>query len=298
MGKTNNHFFSSDKPGSIENQIAVAYRKEMNKNNIATINSKYLNRTCECLARGIEQFTSFMVSPVEYLSYCAYESYVPDRPFREKIVPLIEELINERQMLWHKDEKAMMNTKETFVLLKEKAKKETVDYQPTMNIKGMDDGLFENMVKHICNQKEWYRQTIKRYRELESLPSNAFEMLKESKKVECLEVLLKLEYSERIKKQDTPLFPIYPADITVEKIKDNFLLVMKYPQYNQYPLQAFKMLNRKVLSHNEEAVDSFLKKERCLNDTDTLKLLKSWLKGEKTQKHKKERNEPSIGMAS
>jgi hypothetical protein len=297
-GKENSHFFLSDKPGSLENQIAVCFRHEMNKNKKTTIDSKYFNRTCECFARTMEQFTAFAVSPVQYLYYCKNEAYVPDTAFREKVIPLIEKLIEERQTVWHTEETVMDNKPGTFETLEAEAARETADYQPGMNIKGMTDDFFEGMARLGCNQREWYRETIERYRRMEKLPRNTLEILKESKRVERLTTEFELEYRERLKQPGTSLFPIYPADITAEQFKDNFITLMKLPHYNKSPLSTSGMLIGKALPHNREAINEFLKKEGCVDETATLKLLQSWTNGEKTRKLKKERDVPIIGIAS
>jgi hypothetical protein len=121
-GKETEHFFSSDRKGSKENSIADTLRREMNQQSKTVKNSKYLQRTCECFARAMEQFAAFTTSPEQYSAYCKNKAYVPDTPFREKILPLIKELIAERQELWHKGELSMKNSPEIFRKMKQPRK--------------------------------------------------------------------------------------------------------------------------------------------------------------------------------
>ncbi|MDR2079999.1 MAG: hypothetical protein LBP74_09795 [Treponema sp.] len=100
-GRSHNHFFASDKPGSAENAIAKEFRSVMNKKRDSTKNSKYLNRTCECFARAMEQFTACRVSPEQYKHYCGNEAYAKDDIFQAKIIPLVKTLLTERHDLWH-----------------------------------------------------------------------------------------------------------------------------------------------------------------------------------------------------
>jgi hypothetical protein len=100
-GKNLNHFFASDKSGTIENAIAKEFRTVMNKEQARTQNSKYLNRTCECFARAIEQYTAYELSPEQYKQYCGNEAYAKGDLFQGKIIPLVKTLITERHDLWH-----------------------------------------------------------------------------------------------------------------------------------------------------------------------------------------------------
>jgi hypothetical protein len=99
-GKSLNHFFASDKPGSPENDIARKFREVMNKKEKKTIDSKYLNRTCECFARAMEQHVACKLSPERYKNYCGSEAYAKDSVFMKNILPLVETLMAERRNLW------------------------------------------------------------------------------------------------------------------------------------------------------------------------------------------------------
>jgi hypothetical protein len=100
-GKKENHFFASDKPGAPENAVAKEFRAVMNKKEERTINSKYLNRTCECFARAMEQYAACQVSPEQYKQYCGNEAYAKDDLFQGKIIPLVKTVIAERHDLWN-----------------------------------------------------------------------------------------------------------------------------------------------------------------------------------------------------
>jgi hypothetical protein len=72
----------------------------MNKKETRTGNSKYFNRTCECFARAIEQFTAYRIAPEQYKQYCNREAYAGHDAFTQKIVPLVETLVRERHEFW------------------------------------------------------------------------------------------------------------------------------------------------------------------------------------------------------
>jgi hypothetical protein len=293
-GKDAGHFFSSDKPGTIENRIAALFRKEMNQRSNATKNSKYLQRTCECFARAMEQFAAFAVSTEQYLYYCKSEAYAPDDSFREKLLPPIEYLIAERQDLWHKGETAMSNNPESFKSLEIQAVKETAEYRPSMNIGGMDDDFLEKMAVHASNRREWYLKTIERYKTMETLPQNTLETLKEARRVERLCSAFEKEYRKRLEKPDSPLFPIYPPDITADRFKEQFIALMKSPEYNKVPEHTAGILASKALPHNRDAVNEFLKSSGCAGEETTRKALQSWIENEHRQmpgkKHTKHRD--------
>jgi hypothetical protein len=100
-GKKQNHFFASDKPGALENAVAREFREVMNKEQARTQNSKYLNRTCECFARAMEQYAAYQLSPEQYKCCCGSEAYARKDLFEGKILPLVKTLLVERHDLWH-----------------------------------------------------------------------------------------------------------------------------------------------------------------------------------------------------
>jgi hypothetical protein len=297
-GKDVEHFFSSDKPGTIENRIAALFRKEMNQRTDKTKNSKYLQRTCECFARAMEQFTAFAVSPEQYLHYCKSEAYVNDNTFREKLLPPIQYLIIERQELWHKGESGIKNNHEIFKSLELQADKETEGYLPSMNIKEMDDDFLGEMAVHAANQREWYRQTIERHKTMETLPRNTLETLKEAKRVEHLNAAFEQEYRKRLEQPDSPLFPVYPPDITVDRFKEHFITLMKSPRYSDSPNYTAGMIISKALRHNRDAINEFLKNEGCVDGKTTSKVLRSLMDDGHTTIPGKKRSNPEIGVGS
>jgi hypothetical protein len=286
-GKTVDHFFSSDKPGSIENRIAVLFRKEMNQRTGTTINSKYLQRTCECFARAIEQFSAFAVSPAQYLSFCNREAYAPDNSFRKSVIPLIEELITERQGFWHKGEPVMKNDPELFKSLELRADKETADYPPTMNIGEMDDDFLEKMARLAGNRCEWYQQTIDRYKAMETLPGNTLEMLKESRRVDQVSSALKQEYQERLKSPDSVLFPVYPAENTPENFRGNIIKFKKSGVFPGNPHLAAMLLIKKMDESHRQSVNDMLKALGCTNPDSTERIINSWFLTENKVPRKK-----------
>jgi hypothetical protein len=297
-GKETEHFFSSDRPGSIENSIAGTFRAEMNRRMNSPKKSKYFQRTCECFARAMEQFSAFMVAPVQYLSYCKSKVYVPDTPFQEKLLPLIAELITERQGLWHKGETGMKNSPEVFKVLELQADRETADYHFMLNIGEMDDDFLEKMSSLARNRQEEYARTIDRYKNMETLPGTTLELLKESRRAGHLGTALEREYRERLKNPDSPLFPIYPADITSDRFKEHIITLMKSERHGTPPLQIARLLIGKASPRQRDAISGLLKREGCVNEETTLKLLKSWTGGEAARKPKKDRGSPETGISA
>jgi hypothetical protein len=297
-GKATEHFFSSDRPGSKENGIAALFRTKMNQQEKRTKNSKYLQRTCECFARAMEQFTAFAVSPDKYLYYCGHEAYAPDTAFRETILPCIAELLQERQTLWHQEEPGMKNTPEAFEALELQAERETAGYHPAPDIAGMKDTVLDEMVRITCGRRDWYQKTIDAYKKTERLSGGVLEALKMIRKIDVFGGALETEYRERIKHPETGLFPVYPGDITAEHFKEQFLMVMKSPKYTKQPLQAAGMLAGNALYHNRDAIGELLKSSGCVNADAMRKVLRSWMKAENKPERTKKQTEPSAGMVS
>jgi hypothetical protein len=270
----------------------------MNQHKAATQKSKYFQRTCECFARAMEQFAAFATSPEQYIAYCGAKAYAPDVPFREKILPLIEELIIERQELWHKGERNMKNSPEIFKKLEQQAFRETIDFRPDMNLAEMADDFLEDMARLGCNRREWQEKTIKQYKKMEVLPNNTLEMLKETQRIIRLDALFEREYRERLKKPDSSLFPVYPRDITASRFKEHFLTLMQLDEYNKAPAHAVRLLAGKASQRNRHEINELLQNEGCVNKEATLKILASWMGGEKSRKPMKSRGEPDTGMDS
>jgi hypothetical protein len=297
-GKETEHFFSSDRPDSIENTIAGVFRKEMNQQSSTVKNSKYLQRTCECFARAMEQFAAFATSPERYSAYCSAKAYAPDAPFREKILPLIGGLIIERQELWQKGESSMENSSEQFKALELQAVRETMNDRQPMNIAEMADDFLEDMARLSCNRFEWQEETIEQYKTMERLPNNTLEILKEAQRIKRLGAAFEQEYRERLKKPDSTLFPVYLADITAGRFKEHFLTLTQSEAYNKTPANAVRLLLEKASQRNRQEINEWLKNEGCVNEEATLKILASWTGGEKNRKPRKSRDAPETGMAS
>jgi hypothetical protein len=295
-GKETEHFFSSDRPGSSENRIAGVFREEMNRRKNSLKNSKYFQRTCECFARAMEQFSAFMTAPAQYLAYCKNKVYVPDTPFREKLLPLIGDLLREHQGLWHKGETGMENKPALFKALELQADLQTAGYDSNMNIGEMDDGFLEQMSALARNRLEEYAQTIDRYRKMEKLPGNALELLEESRRAGHLGKLFEREYRERLKNPASPLFPVYPADITADRFKEQLITVMKSARYGTTPLQTASQLIEKASPDQRNAINELLRQEGCVNEETTRRVLASWTGGGKNRKPQKDRNLPETGI--
>lgn len=97
IGKSTGNHYASDKPGSTANKIASEFRKGMNQ----VSESDYINRTCECFARALEQYTAIetygkdvnkfenkYVNAGEQVNYDTYQT---------KIKPLIEQFLRENK---------------------------------------------------------------------------------------------------------------------------------------------------------------------------------------------------------
>lgn len=104
-GKESHNFFASDKYGSLENQIATKFKKEIKlrekSNKSATKIGKadeihlgeYWHRTCECFARAMEQYYALKqgIDLSEEIAYARKDN------FEEDFIPLIEELMEENK---------------------------------------------------------------------------------------------------------------------------------------------------------------------------------------------------------
>jgi hypothetical protein len=296
-GKETEHYFSSDRKGSKENSIADTFRKEMNQRSETVKNSKYLQRTCECFARAMEEFAAFTTSPEQYSAYCKAKAYVPDAPFREKILPLIRKLIIERQELWHKGELNMKNSPEIFKTLEQQAERETVDYCPPIDIAEMDDDFLEQMSRLACNRHDESQETIESYKAMAVLPNHTLEMLKEAQRGKRLGALFEEEYRKRLKKPDSALFPVYPGDITATRFKEHFITLMKSNEYNKTPAHVVSLLLDKASRKNEQEINELLKNEGCVNEGATLNILASWTNDVKRRKPRKSRDASETGIA-
>lgn len=97
IGKKSGNNFASDKEGSTASNIAKTFRKNMNK----IQKSNYTNRTCECFARAIEQYTAtetYGKDAGEFgQSYKDMGNHVNTEVYENQIKPLIEQWIRENK---------------------------------------------------------------------------------------------------------------------------------------------------------------------------------------------------------
>jgi hypothetical protein len=97
-GSDTQHFFASDNASSPEYAVAAAFRSLMNKNQSVT-KSAYYNRTCECFARALEQYTAFHTLPDHFDRLSHTPAYTSHENFTGRVVPAINRYVIERQRL-------------------------------------------------------------------------------------------------------------------------------------------------------------------------------------------------------
>lgn len=88
-GEKHNAWHGSDIPGTTENKIAVAFRKEM-----TAAKGDYWNRTCECFARAMEEYAAIRILG-EQEQISTMSAYCSKDKFTKSIEPLIDNLIVE-----------------------------------------------------------------------------------------------------------------------------------------------------------------------------------------------------------
>lgn len=106
QGKEKNAWFASDIQGSIENQIAVKFRNNMNKTK-----GDYWSRTCECFARAMEEYADIIITKEmhgsiteEHLTfYNNLQGSVPIEKFQTEIEPLVLTLIDDYKKQYAKN---------------------------------------------------------------------------------------------------------------------------------------------------------------------------------------------------
>jgi hypothetical protein len=99
-GDPTGHFYASDDASSPEYAVAITFRSLMNKNQ-EIIDSKYYNRTCECFARAIEQYTALHAIPEYFKRLSLTPAYMSQENFTKDIIPLIGRYVMTRQSLLH-----------------------------------------------------------------------------------------------------------------------------------------------------------------------------------------------------
>lgn len=102
VGGEKGRYYASEANGTIANKIATEFRKGMNKKS----DSDYINRTCECFARAMEQYhatKNFGDDVIKHNAagkpYHQEDSHVPKEKFNTVIKPLIETFLIENDHL-------------------------------------------------------------------------------------------------------------------------------------------------------------------------------------------------------
>lgn len=95
-GNNSHHFYASDLEGTLENQIAMKYKKLLKKENYKL--SDYWYRTCECLARASEQYYEITHGINQGLKR---EGYLSEDICKNEIFPLMEMLIEENKSIFN-----------------------------------------------------------------------------------------------------------------------------------------------------------------------------------------------------
>jgi len=99
-GREAHAWHSSDIPGTLENTIAVTFRKHMN-----SASGGYWNRTCECFARAMEEYTQIrmlrdespLISSEELNKNVSKDAYMNYEAFEEHVSPLVHNLLLQYQ---------------------------------------------------------------------------------------------------------------------------------------------------------------------------------------------------------
>lgn len=94
LGKKQGRHYASDDYNSLTGRIADTYRKNMNEKS----DSKYINRTCEALARSFEAYHAYKVFG-DKSPYFSQPHHVNKEKFETLIKPMIEQFFNENDEL-------------------------------------------------------------------------------------------------------------------------------------------------------------------------------------------------------
>lgn len=101
LGKKDGYHFASDNFNSTAGEIASTFRDNMNEKS----ESGYVNRTCECFARALEQYHAMKHNGDDVIKYATGEKYIEEpnhvkaEIFNEKVKPLIEQFLSENDSL-------------------------------------------------------------------------------------------------------------------------------------------------------------------------------------------------------
>jgi len=105
LGEKDGYNFASDKDGSIANDIAIKFRRDMNlktnPNTRKAVMADYYNRTCECFARAMEQYYAIKQGTEKelYDKNKTSGAYIDHNKFLVKIMPLCEQFLKDNDKL-------------------------------------------------------------------------------------------------------------------------------------------------------------------------------------------------------
>ena len=105
LGEKDGYHFASDKDGSIANDIAIKFRRDMNlktnPNTRKAVMADYYNRTCECFARAMEQYYAIKQGTEKelYDKNKMSGAYIDHNKFLVKIMPLCEQFLKDNDTL-------------------------------------------------------------------------------------------------------------------------------------------------------------------------------------------------------
>ncbi len=102
LGNSKNRHYASDDFNSLAGKIANTFRNNLNKKT----DSDYVNRTCECFARALEQYHAVNVEGEDVVKYKSVgvpyhkdDNHVSKEVFNSKIKPLIDQFFKENNEL-------------------------------------------------------------------------------------------------------------------------------------------------------------------------------------------------------
>lgn len=177
----------------------------------------------------------------------------------------------------------MEYTKENMQELMNVAIEKADKYIPSLEVKNISDDFLEGYLRNTCNRIIYYQKMIKRYEIENKIPKYALLELEDFKRTEKLKTHIEDEYSKRIDKPDSTIFPIFPDANTGENFKQNYIVLIQHPYYGKDPIAAAHILISRVLSDNRDALNSFLKTAGFTNPKTIEKILSNLIKQSETK---------------
>jgi hypothetical protein len=281
-GKEPRHFFASDKTDTPENRVAKTFRSLMNKDTPRTQDSKYLNRTCECFARAMEQYTAFILSPAQYEIFTKSEAYARDEPFRKEIIPLIDTVLQERYPLWHGKEASMEIDTKAFQELEKEARRITADYKPSVDLKTMTVESLTGFIRLAEKRKQEFAEEIKKAGEGQKTPEQTLRLLVESRRGALFQSFLEKEYAGRLERQNKPLKTAGTEPVTAENFKRKFMRKMADPEAGNNVIHALRLLMKEIRAGDREKINRYLDSQGFKNPATAVAMLDIWAKDAKT----------------